>query len=230
MAVESGPRQIARVFTTRRETRAFYDKISRYYDLLAEHSEAPMRAAGLEMLAPQPGDRVLEIGCGTGHCVVDLAAAVGASGRVVALDLSEKMLARSRQLVVKRKSKKRVRLICADGLQLPLRSSSADSAFLSFTLELFDTGEIPMVLREIRRVLKAGGRIAVVGMSKEGPGGVAVELYEWSHRHFPNFVDCRPIFVARSLEAAGFHLLRVETQHMWLPVEIVLAVSPGATS
>src|SRR6185295_14564166 len=146
MAVESDSRQTARVFTTRRETRAFYDKISRYYDLLAEHSEAPMRAAGLEMLAPQPGERVLEIGCGTGHCVAELAAAIGSSGLVVAVDLSEQMLARSRELVAKRKLKNRVRLVCADGSQLPLRSGSADAVFLSFTLELFDTGEIPMVL------------------------------------------------------------------------------------
>ena len=225
MPAEAVPPEISRVFTTRRETQAFYDKISRYYDLLAEHSEAPMRATGLEMLAPQPGDCVLEIGCGTGHCVVGLATTIGSKGRVLALDLSEKMLGVSRDLAAGRNLASRVRFVCGDGLHLPIRSDAVDSAFLSFTLELFDTSEIPAVLKEVRRVLRPGGRLVVVGMSKEGPEGVGVEIYEWSHRHFPNFVDCRPIFVARSLAGAGFRILRTEIKQMWLPVEIVLAAA-----
>ena len=60
--------------------------------------------------------------------------------------------------------------------------------------------------------------------SKEGEGGIILELYEWSHRHFPNLVDCRPIFVRRSLEAAGFRIESAEKKSMWVPVEIVLAV------
>ena len=60
-------------------------------------------------------------------------------------------------------------------------------------------------------------------MSKEGPGGIMVEAYEWSHQHFPNFVDCRPIFVSRSLEEAGFRVVQKTIEQMWLPVEVVLA-------
>jgi hypothetical protein len=40
--------QIQRVFQSKAETKAFYDKISHVYDLLAEHSEGPMRRAGLD--------------------------------------------------------------------------------------------------------------------------------------------------------------------------------------
>ena len=43
-------------------------------------------------------------------------------------------------------------------------------------------------------------------------------------RHFPNLLDCRPIFVRRALESAGFAIRDAEIQHMWVPVEIVLAV------
>ena len=59
--------EIHRVFQSKAETKAFYDKISHVYDLLAEHSEGPIRRAGLEKLDALPGEKVLEIGFGTGQ-------------------------------------------------------------------------------------------------------------------------------------------------------------------
>ncbi len=63
---------VLRVLQTKEETKAFYDKIAKVYDLLAEHSEQPMRALGIEMLAPAPGDRLLEIGSGRGTSLSNL--------------------------------------------------------------------------------------------------------------------------------------------------------------
>lgn len=68
---------VLRVLQSKGETRAFYDKIAQVYDLLAERSEEPVRRAGLEMLAARPGERILEIGFGTGHCLLEIARAVG---------------------------------------------------------------------------------------------------------------------------------------------------------
>jgi hypothetical protein len=53
------PTPVLRVLQSKDETRAFYKKIAAVYDLLSEHSEGPVRDAGLEMLAIQPGERVL---------------------------------------------------------------------------------------------------------------------------------------------------------------------------
>jgi demethylmenaquinone methyltransferase/2-methoxy-6-polyprenyl-1,4-benzoquinol methylase len=215
---------ITRVLTSRSETRAFYNKISRIYDLMAEHSEAPVRQKCLHKLAPRSGETLLEIGCGTGHVTAELARAAGAQGRVYALDLSDGMLGQTRQLLDRQGLGKRVCLCCSDAVKIPLKDSSVDALYTSFTLELFDTPEIAAVLEECRRVLRSGGRLAIAAVTREGHHELLVGAYEWTHRHFPNFLDCRPIFARRSIEAAGFWVQDAEVAMMWVPVEIVLAV------
>jgi len=214
------------VFQTRDQTRAFYNKISGVYDLLADRSEAPVRRAGLELLKARAGEKVLEIGFGTGHSLVRLADAVGPHGQVLGLDLSDKMLAVATANVAKAGVGDRVRLRRGDAAHLPYADGALDAAFMSFTLELFDTPEIPAVLSECRRVLRPGGRIVVVGMSKEGGRDPLIAVFEWAHRHFPNFLDCRPIFVQEALEAGGFSISKSLTKRMWIPVEIVLGIKP----
>ena len=65
--------------------------------------------------------------------------------------------------------------------------------------------------------------------AKDRAAGVILHAYEWSHRHFPNLVDCRPIFVRRFLEAAGFGIESAEREMMWVPVGVVLGVEAGGT-
>jgi demethylmenaquinone methyltransferase/2-methoxy-6-polyprenyl-1,4-benzoquinol methylase len=213
---------ILRVLQSKQQTRAFYNKISRVYDLLSERSETPMRRAGVVLLKPVAGERVLEIGFGTGHTLVSLARAVGPKGRVFGLDLSDKMAKLAKATLAKAGLLERARIRCGDAAQLPYLTGSMDGVFMSFTLELFDTPEILRVLSECKRVLRPGGRIVAVGMSKEGPKDPMVNVFEWAHKHFPQFLDCRPIYVRRALEGAGFSIRKAVTKHMWMPVEIVL--------
>ena len=70
---QDGAPAVLRVFQSKDQTRAFYNKLSHVYDLLSERSEAPMRKAGLELLKPAAGESILEVGFGTGHSLVWLA-------------------------------------------------------------------------------------------------------------------------------------------------------------
>jgi demethylmenaquinone methyltransferase/2-methoxy-6-polyprenyl-1,4-benzoquinol methylase len=213
---------VLRVLQTKSETKAFYDKIAKVYDLLSEHSERPLREAGMKLLATVPGEHMLEIGFGTGHILAELANAVGPTGKVFGIDISENMLDHARGVLSNKGLIDRVSLDCGDAESLPYGDDSLDGIFMCFTLELFDTPDIPKVLAECMRVLRPGGRIVVVAVSKEGKEGFVILAFEWTHRHFPNLMDCRPIYVRRALDAAGFAIENSRTESMWVPVEIVL--------
>jgi len=214
---------IVRVLQTKSETKAFYNKIASVYDLLAEHSEQPMREVAMEMLAPAPGEHLLEIGFGTGHVLARLAEAVGPAGEVSGLDISENMLVQARERLEQEGLADRVTLACGDAEDLPYPSDSFEGIFMCFTLELFDTPDIPRVLAQCQRVLRPGGRIVVAAVSKEAEQGFVIRAFEWTHRHFPNLLDCRPIYARRALEAAAFVIEDSRVESMWVPVEIVRA-------
>jgi demethylmenaquinone methyltransferase/2-methoxy-6-polyprenyl-1,4-benzoquinol methylase len=215
---------IKRVNRSKDAARASYNRLSRWYDMIAGSTEKKYRDWGLEKLSAQPGGKILEIGFGTGHCLVALAKAVGPSGRVTGLDISDGMLEISRQRLQGEGLNDRVNLHLGDAADLDfIEANSLDGVFMSFTLELFDNPEIPRVLQECLRILKPGGRLAVVSMTKTDPPGLPVRIYEWFHEHMPDYADCRPIFARQALEKNGFKIQDVSVSSMWgLPVEIVL--------
>lgn len=216
--------QIVPVTRSREEARVLYDRLSRWYDFIAEPAEKKLREQGLRQLDAGEGDTVLEIGCGTGWGLVALAQAVGQGGRVHGIDLSPGMIRIARSRVQKAARSGRVTLYLGDALNLPFERGSFDGVFMSFTLELFDTPDIPLVLQECRRVLRNGGRLGVVSLSRK-EANPAVRLYEWAHARFPRCLDCRPIFVQTALQDAGLQILHAEMASVWsLPVEIVTAV------
>jgi ubiquinone/menaquinone biosynthesis C-methylase UbiE len=217
--------EISRVTRSKAEARATYDAISKWYDALAGGAEAGLRRLGLQGLDVQPGETVLEIGFGTGQGILALARSVGASGKVCGIDISPGMhdlaLARVKQAGLSGW----VELRCGDAADLPFEADASDAVFMCFTLELFDTPEIPTVLEECRRVLRPGGRLCTVSMSSSERTSLALSLYDWVHRTFPRFADCRPIPARQFLETSGFGIRKMTNVLMWgLPVSVILSV------
>ena len=218
--IEAG---VDRIATSRREAKANYDRLSKYYDLFARF-ERNYREAGLRKLHVGEGETVLEIGFGTGRCILALAQAVGDQGRVHGIDISEGMCNVAQARVHMAGLSQRVSLQCGDAAGLPFEAGIFDAIFMSFALELFDAPGITTVLGECHRVLRNGGRICVVAMSQGSKHTTTLRLYEWFHRKLPKYVDCRPIIASKMLEQAGFRTQDVTEMSMWgLPVEIVAA-------
>lgn len=208
--------------------RAFYDRISHVYDWLSDSNEGPARRAGLEALNVQPGERVLELGFGTGNEVLELAEKVGAAGSVAGIDVSEGMRQVTQKKLDETKPAAKVELTVGDARKLPYPDASFDAVYTSFTLELFAAEDIPVVLAEVNRVLKPGGRFGVVSMAtvKDGQHASVLEnTYIWMHRHFPHIVDCQPIDTEDVVRAAGFEVKTVQEREIWtMPVRVVVGV------
>lgn len=214
--------EIKRVPRTKEQAAAAYDQMSRWYDLFAG-SEKEFTEIGLHLLDVREDEKVLEIGFGTGQALIEMARA---GGKVRGIDLSEGMLSVAQKRVQAAKLDDHVELKIGDATHLPFDDDYFDAAFISFTLELFDTPEIPIVLEECRRVLRVEGRLAVVALEKKDTA--VCRLYEWGHDRFPSMLDCRPIFTRRFVEEAGFEIAAAREKVMWgLPVAIVLGRKPG---
>jgi ubiquinone/menaquinone biosynthesis C-methylase UbiE len=116
------------------------------------------RARLREILEPRPGERVLEVGPGTGYYSLPVAEWLGPGGRLDVLDLQEEMLDHTLRRAAEQ-GIENIDAARADAREMPYPDDSFDAAFLVTVL-----GEIPdqaAALRELRRVVKPQGRIVV---------------------------------------------------------------------
>lgn len=204
------------------EARSFYHRLSPYYDTLAG-SEKKFIRAGLRLLDPEPGDRILEIGSGTGFALLQIARKLNNNGHVYGIDIAPGMIRVAQKKLREHQAEKNVSLILDDAHILPFKSESMSAVFMSFTLELFHTQQIPRVLKECHRVIVPDGRMCVVSLSKGTSKTIIRQAYEWLHEKFPTVLDCRPIPVDAFLKDNGFQIQEVEHTTMWgLPVSINL--------
>jgi demethylmenaquinone methyltransferase/2-methoxy-6-polyprenyl-1,4-benzoquinol methylase len=201
-----------------------YDRLSRVYDLTEGLFERRHQDLGLQALAARPGERVLEIGHGTGRCLAAIARAVGARGRVAGIDLSEGMHRVAKRRLRRMGLADRVDLRVGDALRLPFADGSFDAIFTSFCLELFAAADIPVLLGECCRVLRPGGRMVVVSLASTARPGLMTRVYLLGHARFPRLLDCRPIPVRTLLETAGLRPVHVvRSRLLGLPVAVARA-------
>src|SRR5262249_13480836 len=161
MSVESGRLESDAV-------RTMFDRIAPVYDFMNHAMTAGLDRRWRNATAHAvvlPGDRVLDACCGTGDLAI---AAQRAGSYVTGLDFSERMLERART------KSGRIGWIRGDALALPFADDSFDVATVGFgvrNLEDLESG-----LRELRRVLRPGGRIGILELTR--PRGVLRPFYK----------------------------------------------------
>lgn len=123
------------------------------------HPPADIAATVLDLVAPGPSDTVVDVGCGNGIYLAELARR-GLGARVLGLDLSYGMLTAARDRLPA--ASRRPQLAGADAVVLPVRDAVADMT-LSMHM-LYHVPEPARALRELRRVTRPGGRV-VIGLN-----------------------------------------------------------------
>jgi len=146
-------------------------KVQRLYDFLSpiyEHltrNESLSKEKGLQVADIKRGFIVLEVGFGTGQIIIESALRVGKDGNVYGIDISPKMLNKTRKRIKKHALTGRVDLQLGDARKLPYKKEVFDVVFNSYMLDLIDTPDISKVIGEFKRVLKPRGRLVLVSLS-----------------------------------------------------------------
>jgi len=215
----------AKVTLLPRRIQQLYDRLSSVYDPLT-HYEVPAIKRALEVSAVGEGFRVLDAGFGTGRPLPEFAKKVGGAGEVCGLEISTRMMIKARKRLNAHGLNETVDLIIGDVHEVPHPSSIFDVVCSSYLLDLIDAAKIPRVLSEFKRVLKPGGRIVLVSLSKGEKWYNNVRLYEWIYARSPSLLGgCRPILLKPYLQQLGFKNAIREFIHTgyFMPTEIVWA-------
>jgi ubiquinone/menaquinone biosynthesis C-methylase UbiE len=165
---------------------------------------------------PQRGERVLEVACGTGALTCVVAQSIGPNGRVVGLDLSAEMLAEARKIRLDPSSIAPIEWREGDVNAIPFENETFDIVFCNFGLMFFP--DRVAALKEMRRVLKPDGRLALAvwGSIAKCPGQMAMKQ-SWE-RHFTDeagLFDAQhslgnPEIVLSLIQDAGFRDVSVQ--------------------
>lgn len=129
-------------------------------------NRAPQIAAWLDALALQPGERVLDAGCGPGYVSLRAAELVGPAGAVYAVDRAPEALAYLERLA-QEQGLTQVYRFQADAGALPHLDPAPDAALVTMMLHHGDVPEA--IVKEVARVVRPGGRILIAEFHPEGP-------------------------------------------------------------
>jgi demethylmenaquinone methyltransferase/2-methoxy-6-polyprenyl-1,4-benzoquinol methylase len=194
-----------------------FDRIAPVYDgmnrVMTAGLDRRWRRAAAEAVV-RPGDKVLDSCCGTGDLAI---AAAEAGAKVIGIDFSKPMLERARRKAPE------LEWVEGDALALPFADESFNAATVGFGVR--NLSELDKGLRELRRVLHSGGRLAILEITRPRgllapfyrlwfdvlipaagkilPGGTAYTYLPASVRRFPD-----PEGLAKLMDEAGFGEIR----------------------
>ncbi|NIS88801.1 MAG: methyltransferase domain-containing protein [Woeseiaceae bacterium] len=201
-----------------------YSKIAPLYDVWAWLTETNARRRCLELAAIQDGEDVLEVAVGTGLAFVEILEA-NPSGHTEGIDLTAAMLARAERKAA-RTGVQSYRLRVGDAYDLDYPSNSFDVLVNNYMFDLLPERDLPIVLEEFKRVLRPGGRLALVNMTQgtRWYNGVWDRLYQIN----PALLGgCRGVSLLPLLERSGFQkTTREYFSQFTFPSEVVLGIAP----
>jgi ubiquinone/menaquinone biosynthesis C-methylase UbiE len=203
---------------------AVYTRIAPLYDIWAWLTETQARQRCLQLATIRNGEDVLEVAVGTGLAFVKILEA-NPSGHNEGVDLTSAMLMRA-----KRKAAL-TELDCynlqvGDAYDLPFPNDRFDVLVNNYMFDLLPERDFSIVLEEFKRILRPGGRLAMVNMThgKHWHNGIWDRLYRIS----PALLGgCRPVSLLPLVQQSGFqNTTREFFSQFTFPSEVVFGIAP----
>lgn len=209
------------------QVNSMFDRISGVYDRMNRVMTAGLdqtwRERAADRVRLEPGQRALDLCCGTGDLALSLAERVGPEGHVTGADFSRPMLELAEQKAAGA-GIAQAEFQWADALDLPYDDESFDAVTISFGAR--NLADLPKGLAEMHRVLKPGGRLAILEITQPSRQPLAAFFGLWFDRIVPmlgkvagdssaytylpesvrSFPDAKTL--AGELDAAGFRHVR----------------------
>jgi demethylmenaquinone methyltransferase / 2-methoxy-6-polyprenyl-1,4-benzoquinol methylase len=177
------PQRDSEQFAT--EVRGMFDRIAGVYDLMNSAMTAGLhhqwRQRAVERAEVGPGSNALDVCCGTGDLALELRRQIGPDGRVVGCDFSEPMLELARS-----KSGEEglpAEFAWADALELPYGDASFDAVTIGFGAR--NLADLDRGLNEMTRVLKPGGRLVILEITRPHREPLSTFYSLWFDRLVP---------------------------------------------
>ncbi len=199
-----------------------YNWIAPIYDLFGILMESKARQRAIDIAAIKNGEKILEVAFGTGLNFVEILKR-NPEGWVNGIDVSMKMLERARKRISKT-GQNNYTLYLGDCRHLPFEDGTFDILMTQYLLDILPVEDFIPILLEFRSVLKDGGRIVLVNMTK-GERWLN-KIYEGIYKLKPPLLaGCRGVMAQPFLEEIGFKEFEREfVSQLGFPSEVVLGV------
>ena len=201
-----------------------YKKVASVYDIWAQLAESKARNRCLELARIRDGESVLEVAVGTGLTFLEILR-LNSAGQNEGIDLTEEMLNRAREKA-KNLGAFNYRLEIGDAYNLHYSDNSFDLVINNYMFDLLPEEDFSVVLHEFKRVLRPGGRLVLVNMTK--PEHWYNSVWQNIYRVNPAWMGgCRGVFLQPHLESVGFvHVRREFISQLTFPSEVVYGFKP----
>ena len=203
-----------------------YRRNARFYDLLVRPLPLfeRLRRKAVARLNLQPGEAVLDLGCGTGLSLELLERGVGAQGRIIGVEITPEMLAKAREKLA-RHGWSNVTLIESNAEEVRLEPDSVDAVLCCWTHDIMHS---KAAVERAVRALRPGGRFVATGVKLAG--GLHGRLLNPITRAYSASAITVPITADPWAHLGGLLESLDVTEELWGTAYIAHGVKPGAVT
>jgi len=198
-----------------------YDSLSRIYDLWGTLAESRARNRAVKLADIKDGQNILEVAVGTGLAFYQIVKR-NRNGQNLGVDISPGMLAKAKKRLGKL-TKANYELKLGSAFHLPAVDEQFDLLLNNYMFDLITFNEMDAILDEFKRVLKKGGKLVLVNMTKGERFGSG--LYDLIFRLSPKSMGgCRGVRLSERVMNHGFQVeTREYHQQLLFPSEVIVA-------